>query len=358
VTERKLASIRRIKEIRPIPGADRIVCAVVDGWELVTQKSNNFQPGDLVVYFEIDSLLPICDQFNFLEPYRVTAKNSVEGEGYRLKTIKLRGQISQGLILPLFYHDGAHLLPEALNDTVTHEVHEGDDVTELLGVKKYERPIPAQLAGKIRGNFPSFLRKTDQERIQNCFNDFWNKWKDHEFEVTMKLDGSSFTAYYIPQSETSPVERFGVCSRNLDLLETDDNAFWQVARKLDLETKLKSFGRSVAIQGELMGPGVQGNREKLEELTMFVFDIYDINSGKYIGADDRLSFCAEMGLPHVPAIDRGVYSGFMDVKQFLQYAERPSMAAEQAEGVVFKSITNPDVSFKAISNAYLLGGGE
>ena len=101
MTERKLASIRRIKAIEPIKGADRIVKAVVDGWELVTQKSNNFKPGDLVVYFSIDSLLPITEQFSFLEKYKVSAKNSVNGEGYRLKTIKLRGTLSQGLILPI-----------------------------------------------------------------------------------------------------------------------------------------------------------------------------------------------------------------------------------------------------------------
>ena len=354
MTERKLASIRRIKEIREIPGADRIVCAVVDGWELVTQKANNFKPGDLVVYFEIDSLLPICDQFSFLEQYRVSAKNSVNGEGYRLKTIKLRGQISQGLILPLeealsglqkvvdvntyapvWLFGGEVIMPE-----------EGVDLTEYLGIKKYEKPIPAQLAGRIRGNFPSFIRKTDQERIQNCFDKWFDKWKDHEFEVTLKLDGSSFTAYVTE-------ERFGVCSRNLDLIETEDNTFWQVARKYDLENKMKAIGYSFAIQGELMGPGVQGNRERFEELDIYIFDIFDIEKQRYVGAFERWELCEKLGLKHVPIIDVSEFH-FTSVKEFLRYAERPSINHKQAEGVVFKSISNPDISFKAISNAFLM----
>ena len=352
-TDRKLASIRKIKEIRPIEGADRIVCAVVDGWELVTQKSNNFQVGDLVVYFEIDSLLPISEQFSFLEPYRVSAKNSVEGEGYRLKTIRLRGQLSQGLILPI----DADMYRKLLG---SNDFYDGMDVTELLGVKKYEKPIPANLAGKIRGNFPSFIPKTDQERIQNCFDKFYDKWRDRWFEATIKLDGSSCTYYFVADEGIAingqQSGKFGVCSRNLDLLETDDNAFWQVARKYDIEGKMReiSHGGSYAIQGELMGPGVQGNREQLTELDFFVYDIYDITDRVYLDANDRFLMTVEMGLKHVPVIDVSVFSGFDSVKKFLQYAERPSINNPQAEGVVFKCLEDTDISFKVISSAYLL----
>lgn len=234
------------------------------------------------------------------------------------------------------------------------ELIEGLDLTNALNVKKYEKPIPANLAGKIRGNFPSFIRKTDQERIQNCFDDFWNKWREHQWEVTLKLDGSSFTAYLDD-------DRFGVCSRNLDLIETDDNAFWQVARKIDLENKMRATGlKRFAIQGELMGPGVQDNREQLTELQMFVFDMFDITQQSYINANRRLSLIRDMGLQHVPVIENEVtLPGFLDVKTFLRYAERPSLNPNvQAEGVVFKSLTDPNVSFKAISNKYLLSGGE
>lgn len=228
------------------------------------------------------------------------------------------------------------------------EVTEGLDLTNVLNIKKYEKPIPAQLAGKIRGNFPSFLRKTDQERIQNCFNNFWNKWRNELFEVTLKLDGSSMTVY-------SKDDSVGVCSRNLDLIETEDNAFWRVARKSGLVDELDCLGRNIAIQGELMGPGVQGNRENLDELTLFVFDIFDIDSQCYLAPKDRYWLVEHLGLQHVPVIETACFSGFDDVKKFLRYAERPSLNNIQAEGVVFKSVNMPNVSFKAISNAYLLG---
>lgn len=348
-TERKLASIRRIKRIDEIKGADRIVKATVDGWELVTQKSNNFQPGDLVVYFEIDSLLPLTEQFSFLEQYKVSAKNSVNGEGYRLKTIRLRGQISQGLILPL--SEIVHL-----EDPNNAQYIEGMDLTDALGVKKYEKPIPAQLAGKVRGNFPSDIPKTDQERIQNIFD----KWVygphfEDSYEVTLKLDGSSFTAYYRRADE-----RFGVCSRNLDLAETEDNAFWQVARKHHLQESMAYIaheaGCDFAIQCELMGPGVQGNREKLDELEIFLFDIYDITSGKYLDSDMRFHMAENiLKVPHVPLITIDKFTGVLDVKTFLDMANIPSLNNDVAEGIVFKSIDDPSFSFKVINQNYLLG---
>lgn len=372
MSERKLASVRKIKSIEPIEGADKIVKATVDGWELVTQKSNEFQPDDLVVYLEIDSLLPISEQFSWLEPYKVSAKNSVNGEGYRLKTIKLRGQVSQGLILPL--GDILDGFPEYFrvgdrgewmvyddNYQVWEIVKEGVDLTALMNVKKYEKPIPANLAGKIRGNFPSFIPKTDQERIQNCFDKFWNKWRDDEWEATIKLDGSSFTAYYDQYND-----RLGVCSRNLDLIETEENSFWQVARQLDLENKLRSVfeahGLAIAIQGELMGPGVQGNREQLDKLQIFVFDIIDITDHQMVNYQPeywdsyrRGLLSLELDLPHVPVIEEDVFSGFDSVKKFLAYAERPSLNHPNAEGVVFKNLRDPSISFKVIANSYLLG---
>jgi RNA ligase (TIGR02306 family) len=353
MSDRKLASIRTISEINPIEGADRIVKATVDGWELVTQKSNNFKPGDHVVYFEIDSLLPEIAQFEFLRPYFVT--NSHNGAGFRLKTIRLRGQISQGLIIPVIIVDGYEYIEDIQGSLI--EVQVDQDVTELLGVKKYEKILSANLAGKVKGNFPSFIPKTDQERIQNCFNDWFYKWKDDLFEVTMKLDGSSFTGFRYVRPENG-IERFGICSRNLELLETEENSFWKVARKIDLEQKLAYVNRNLAIQGELMGPGIQGNPEKLVDLEMFVFDIFDIDTQMHLPHEERVELCRQMDLQHVPIIDVCAFPGFMSAKDFLKYAERPSLNSDVAEGVVFKSVMNPNCTFKAISNAFLLAGGE
>lgn len=231
------------------------------------------------------------------------------------------------------------------------KIEEGLDLTELLGIKKYEKPIPAQLAGKIRGNFPSFLKKTDQERLQNLFDDNFYRTVilGRTFEVTLKLDGSSMTVY-------KNDGKFGVCSRNLDLLETEDNAFWQVARKLNLEKKMAELDGDFAIQGELMGPGVQGNREKLEGLDFYVFDVFDIKRHQYLGSDQRHAICIALNLVHVPIIDNHQdFAGFMDIKDYLRYAERPSLNPDvQAEGIVFKCNEDPEISWKVISNAYLV----
>jgi RNA ligase (TIGR02306 family) len=147
---------------------------------------------------------------------------------------------------------------------------------------------------------------------------------------------------------------FGVCSRNMDLLETEGNSFWQVANKHNLRNQLASLNVNIAIQGELMGPGVQGNRESLENLDMYVFDIFDIDMGRYMPASARMSLVHILGLKHVPLIEQAIFSGFEEVSDFLSYAKRPSLRHSIAEGVVFKSLQEPDVSFKVINDGFLL----
>lgn len=373
MSERKLASIRRIANIEPIEGADRIVKATVDGWSLVTQKDNGFKVGDLVVYFEIDSVLPECEKFEFLrERCYVPAERSVNGAGFRLKTIKLKGTVSQGLILPIStladpsedYPGGWDFIKAGKTEHFEDHVkipfeiitilpEDGDDLTELLGVVKYERPLPAQLQGLVKGSFPSFIHKTDQERIQNCYKYLKHKWNDHLWEVTMKLDGSSFTAYYNKETD-----EFGVCSRNMNLKETEDNAFWQVARKYDLENKMREYGVSIAIQGELVGPGVQGNKEGLAELDMYVFDVFNINDQKYETRGWRLLIVDYLGLKHVPTVESAFLASEISLEDLIAMADGPSLNAKLREGLVFKSLNDPNVSFKAISNKWLLKTGE
>lgn len=335
---RKLATVRKIAAVDPIEGADNIVCATVDGWKLVTQKSNNFQPGDLVVYFEIDSFLPVNETFEWLRAS--SYKKMGDEEGFRLKTIKLRGQVSQGLILPLI------AFPYELIGA-TH--FDGQDLTEILGIKKYEKPISPELAGKIRGNFPTWLVKTDQERVQNIFK--YIQGRDREYEATLKLDGSSMTVY----SKSGYV---GVCSRNLDLEDTD-NTFWKVARSTGLIDALEKAKADIAVQGELMGPGVQGNRENLKEHKFFVFDVYIIENGQYARPKNRaaiLHVLSSLGakIDEAPVVGVINTSDFVSVDDFLTYAERPSLTHPTAEGVVFKSLEDPRDSFKVISNRFLL----
>lgn len=338
---RRLASIRKVKTVAPISGADNIEVITVDGWSVVSGKGD-FSEGDLCVYFEIDSLLPEREEFEFLRKGSfVNEHRSVNGPGFRLRTIRLRNQLSQGLAMPV----------SAFSELT--DIQEGMDVSDLLGVKIYEKVLPACLQGLALGQFPGFIRKTDQERIQNCFDDLAKNSFEHLWEVTLKLDGTSGTFFFDARNK-----HYGVCSRNLELKHSDDNTFWVVSKRYDLEKKLAGLGRSLAIQGEIMGPGIQKNNETLNNWKLFVFDILDIESGKYLSHSERIRLCKELELDHVPIFEINVNFKFDSVDDFLDLAERGyggrSLNSPNREGLVFKSLNDPDVSFKAISNNYLL----
>ena len=346
--ERKLATIRKIKEINPIEGADAIELAVVDGWQVVVAKNVGHQVGDLVVYCEIDSFLPIEPEFEFLR--KSSYKKMGDQEGFRLRTIKLRGVLSQGLILPY------SVIPIAQFATAA-DLPEGMDVSEMLGIVKYEPPIPAQLAGKVKGSFPSFLRKTDEERIQNLEKEYteWTLSSKHQFYATEKLDGSSFTCY-IKNGE------FGVCSRNMDLLETEDNTFWAVARKLDLENKLRSFGKNICFQGEMVGSGIQGNHYNMKDQTVFFYNIFLIDEREYVGYDEFRNMLFDLDLACVPVLSypfnfpADSVAALPTVSALLRSAEGKSVLNDKVEreGLVIRSMDRT-ISFKAISNKFLLG---
>jgi RNA ligase (TIGR02306 family) len=221
----------------------------------------------------------------------------------------------------------------------------------MLDIVKYEPPIPAELAGKVKGNFPSFIPKTDEERIQNLTKEYeeWKIQSKHQFYVTEKLDGSSAT-FYVKDGE------FGVCSRNLELLETEGNTFWKVARELDLENKMKSLGKNISFQGELIGEGIQGNPYKLKGQTIRFFTGYDIDKRERIGFIHFTVMIMDMGLKYVPVVNPEF--GFLlpdTIEEMLQYAEGKSALNPdtEREGVVVRSLDG-SISFKAISNTFLL----
>lgn len=379
--ERKLASIRTVLETKPIEGADAIELAVVDGWQTVIKKGE-FRPGDLCVYFEIDSFLPIREEFEFLRGS--SYKKMGNEEGFRLKTIRLRGELSQGLIVPMkslekfMTHDKWVELygDEELECVVPYEdwleLKEGDDVTEIMGVKKYEAPIPTELRGQVRGSFPFWIRKTDEERIQNLYNKVKGIMEDEEFEVSLKLDGTSCTFYVVdPLKYNTKLEEpasvyFGHCSRNLDTRETQ-NTPWTLAYESGIRQKMLEFfertGRCIAIQGELMGPSIQGNREKLAKPEFFLFNIWDIDQQRYLTPIERAEIVAELQVKTVPILHTNfkVFKEFTDIKSLLLFAEGPSLHNAIREGLVFKSnalYKGELFSFKAISNKFLLKGGE
>ena len=334
--ERKLASIRKILDLKPIEGADNIELAIVDGWQVVVAKNVEHKVGDFIVYCEIDSFLPIKEEFEFLR--KSSYKKMGEVEGFRLRTAKMMGQISQGLILPI----------SILGSEIFLE--EGMDVTEMLGIVKYEPPIPAELSGLAKGMFPSFISKTDEIRTQNIPDEYKTYIESNDnFYITEKLDGSSAT-FYINNGE------FGVCSRNLELLETEGNTFWKVARELDLEIKMRAKNKNFAIQGELIGEGIQGNPYKIKGHTVRFFTAFDIDTQKRFNYADFLIFMAWNQLEVVPLLsirDRTDLPKTID--ELLKFAEGKSSLNEKTEreGIVIRTSDNV-ISFKAISNKFLL----
>lgn len=340
---RKLASIRQIKEIVPIEGADKIELAKIDGWQCVVAKGE-FEPGDNCVYFEVDSFLPVRKEFEFLRKGCFRSTQHL-GDGFRIKTIKLRGQLSQGLAMPV----------SKLADLI---LKSDEDLDTKIGVKKWEDPIHPSLAGKVRGNFPSFIPKTDQERIQNLYDKLVDKYKDDYFDVTIKLDGSSMTVYWHEG-------RMGVCSRNLDLEETPDNTFWKVARNYAFETVLSTIGKNIALQGELMGPGVQGNREALPNHMFFLFDIYLIDERRYANTFERANLESTIRAIYASKFNDGIvldtapFVGMIQpfhrtLDELLEYAsQHNSIVHNVPEGLVFRHMEER-CTFKVINNEFLL----
>ena len=338
---RKMATIRKIDSIREIPGADSIECCTLGGWNVVTRKGE-FTAGDLAVYCEIDSWIPhevapFLSRGNFPRVY-----NEVKGE--RLRTVSLRKQISQGLLLPL-----------STLTMIESELFEGLDVSFPLGIVKYEAPVPAALQGEIKGMFPSRIPKTDQERIQNLSVEL-EEWKAEKltWEVTEKLDGSSMTVYMIDGE-------VGVCSRNLDLKPNPDNSLWATAYRNEIDVKLIQSLSNLAIQGELVGNGIQGNMYKMRDQEFYVYDIYDIDAGRYFTPAERVAYCKAWDIKHVPVFKSDFMLSTETVADLLQMAEGKSVmgtiAGPEREGLVYKC-NEQQVSFKTVSNKFLLKGGE
>lgn len=338
MSDRKLAAVETILDIQPIPDANDIEVATVRGWQVVVKK-NEFIIGQKCIFFEVDSFIP-----NDLAPF-LTQKDRFPKEymgikGERLRTCKFRGQLSQGLVLDphkIFSHDYAH----------TVEV--GADVTEQLNIKLWEAPIAACLAGQVKGTLPSFLAKTDAERVQNLLG-YFEKYREIDFEASLKIDGTSFTAYLNNS-------KFGVCSRNLELEEDENNTYWKVARELDIENKLRILGRNISIQGEIAGESIQKNPDKLKGHNLFIFNVYDIDNRRYLLPIERRELVEQLDLIHVPIISESMYPLKMTLEELLNFSNGRSINSDVREGIVYKSniyINNVILMFKVINNFYLL----
>jgi RNA ligase (TIGR02306 family) len=337
---RKLASIQTVKYVKPIPDADSIETVGVLGWEVVSKKGE-FQPSDTCVFFEIDSLLPELPEFEFL---RKSCWND-SLKKYRLKTVKLRKQLSQGLALP------TTVFPILAGLTA------GADVTDLLNIEKYEPPIPAQIVGDAR-SFSWPISKTDEVRVQlDDEYGFIERLTGEPYYISLKLDGTSSTFLIDPKDET-----YHVCGRNYSYKENDSHNFWILSRKYNIEQGLRGFwekGHRLALQGEVVGPGIQKNPLGLTHADLYIFNVVDIRTGQKLCLDKSLIVTSQLGLNFVPIVDKG--SSFSYTKtDLLEIAKGkykihfPSAKDSQdREGIVIRSLCG-EVSFKAINNDFLL----
>lgn len=342
---RKLASIQVVNEIRPIENADAIECVVILGWTVVAKKGE-FKVGDKCVFFEIDSILPNEEKYSFLD-YKE------EYNGYRLKTVRLRGQLSQGLALPINIFD------------IAEDIEVGTDLTEQLKIRKYEPPVPEETGAKSSSRVWE-IPKTDEERYQSN-PELVNALKGKEYYASVKLDGTSTTIILNINEDDEP--EVNVCGRNTCYIENENNKYWAVTMKYSMKEKILDYynktGKRLAFQGELIGPKIQGNKMGLTENDLYIFNVW-MADGKQpfekCDLDTSIKITKELGFNFVPIELTGIFEystedlqGLTDLPYNKYFSNaKPS---QNIEGLVFRS-KDMKVSFKVVSNKFLLKGGE
>jgi len=345
-----LATIQKIRSLEPIEGADKIELAKMEGleWQVVVQKGLH-KIGDSVCYIQIDTICPEAPWSEFLRDRH-----------FRVRTIRLRKQLSQGLIVPLRDIYSGDNNPGLFQQA-------GTDITIDSGVIKYEKPIPANLRGKIRGSFPTHLcPKTDEPRIQNCSR-ILEELADVPVYITVKMDGTSAT--YINHNGDGHV-----CSRNMDLKGPEErtfheqgeqqaekpNVYWEIEQRYDILNKLKLKG-NYAVQGEICGEGIQGNKIGLKGTDFFAFNVYNVDEHRYLNFHEFQLFCNELGLKMVPVLE---YSVILTKRfdEVLLMADGQYPNGTPREGIVIRPtieqtsevLKGERASFKVVSNAFLL----
>lgn len=326
-----LATIKKIDDIRPIEGADSVVQLIIEGWSVVA-KLGQFAIGDRCVYIEIDTILPEKPEFDFLASKK-----------YRIKTCKIRKTLSQGIAFPL------SILP---GDSYNYILEQ--DVTDIIGVVKYETPIDVSLGGDTKGKFPIYVNKTDETMIQSV-KSVIDELRGNNYYIATKIDGTSSTYLYTEK------EGYKACSRRLEIGE-GGNVYWNIGVKYNLAEKLQKYfeetGIELCIQGEIAGPGIQKNRLMLKEHKLFVFDVFNIKEQKYMGFDQMLAICDEFGLETVPIEEIGTNFPYT-LEQMIEYAKGYYNSGKRKEGIVVRPIAemfsqrlHGRLSFKVINNEF------
>jgi len=365
---RKLASIELVTGVRPIEGADRVEVLQILGWEVVSKKGD-FRVGDLCVYCQCDSIMPEKPEFEFLRERK-----------FRIKIIRLKKQISQGIAFPL------SILPSFI---INKSCIEGTDVTDILGIVKHdpqlqeEKALAEQLKSKSKINkffmnfafyryiyfkfnkkdkgWPSWIQHTDEERIQKCAGLVINR-PNQEWYISEKVDGSSGT-FFVEKTRKwgIPKLNFGVCSRNIRLSKPDESAYWKMAKKYALREKLLLLRKaSIVVQGECTGGKLQGNKYKLPELDFFVFNVID--NGTRYSWDKMVTFCNHLGFKTVPLVQETWVSNIEGrhiqeiVKELVAMSIGKSALNKDIwrEGIVVRLKSNPNISFKVVNPEFLL----
>lgn len=355
---RKLVRIVRIARVVDLAEDGQLSVVEMEGlgWRVVVERGL-FHAGERAVYCEIDSALPAEDpRFASLRADSLVTwrrDGRIAASVLRVRTRKIRGVVSQGVLLPFAS------FPELAGCEV------GDEVTDRLGVVRYEalaasfcRTRGGEVGGTAsRGDFPAFIPRTDEERIQNR-PDLFDAMKGRLFEVTAKDDGASMTVYYAPSRHAR--HPFRVCSRNRDLCPLRESRFWQLAWREDLERRIRSTGRELAFQGEFVGPGVNGNHDLYARDEWHVFHVWDIDGGRYLEAFERRALCQALGLAHVQVVEEAcaVFDRYPTLQSLLAMAEGKTARGHEREGLVCKETGTPSpVTFKIVSNRYLLKFG-
>lgn len=346
---RKLASIQRIWKIEPIEGADRIELAHVLGWQCVVNKGQ-FQPMDIGVYFEIDSFLPARPEFEFMRASSYK-KTDIMGEGFRLRTMRFRGQISQGLLLPL------NQFPELSDD-----VEVGENVTELLKVRKWEIEERATTGGTVIGTLPYDIPHTDETRVQEE-PALIQAFSNIEYYISTKMDGSSHS---IGIDENG----FHVTGHNYEYKDDGSSSFYEFVKARNYQEKAESFAIenglcTLTIQGEFCAPGIQKNRLRLSKPEWYVFTVRE--NGKRVGLKRMIHVCEALSMEHVPIEETGMDlpAKYSTVEALLERADGKYPNGGKKEGIVirptepiFCPLISASLSMKIVSNKYLLKNEE
>ena len=364
---RKLASIQKIMKLEPIPNADNIEKATVLGWECVVKKGE-FKEGDLCVYIEVDSIVPERPEFEFLRDRK-----------FRVRTIKLRKQVSQGLAMPLSVME--------IKDKKHKSIHEGLDVTEHLEIRKYDPEGDAERAmeecmesikrnrvdkffrrykwyrgiftkEKVSRGFPHFIKKTDEDRIQ-LFPFVCENEKDTLFDYTEKLDGQSATYALIRNKKRwyefhKPEFLFIVCSRNIHLRKKDNSNYWKIAKQFKIEECLKKHiltHEFIILQGEIIGEGIQGNKYGLKGIDFYAFNLIR-PAYNHFSNEIAETILGEHGIKFVPILGSCYLKS--SIPEMVEFAKGKSQIADvPREGIVMRNYVKR-VSFKIINPNFLL----